>query len=69
MDLANRILALRSFGNQRVNMYWCSSAESEKLVKSIEDTVEKLTQAGPNPLKSSERIEIKEKKVLTTPAE
>ena len=55
----------RGFGNQRINQYWLSGAESEKLVKSIEDTLEKIQKAGPNPLKSSE----KEKKVLTTPAE
>ena len=65
VDLANRILDRRGFGNQRINQYWLSGAESEKLVKSIEDTLEKIQKAGPNPLKSSE----KEKKVLTTPAE
>ena len=69
VDLANRILKLRRFGTQRVNMYWCSSAESEKLVKSIEDTLGKLEQEGPNPLKSSSQVDIKAKKVLTTPAE
>jgi hypothetical protein len=51
-------------------MYWCSSAESEKLVKSIEDALEKIRRAGPNPLKStniSDKNEVAEK--LTTPAE
>jgi len=31
-------------------MYWLSSAESEKFVKSIEDAREKIQQAGPNPI-------------------
>jgi len=63
VDLANRILDRRGFGNQRINQYWLSSAESEKLVKSVEDTLEKVQRLGPNPLKSIA------KKVLTTPAE
>jgi len=33
-------------------MYWCSSAESEKLVKSVEDALIKVQRSGPNPLKS-----------------
>ena len=69
VDLANRILDRRGFGNQRINQYWLSGAESEKLVKSIEDTVEKIKKAGPNPLKSSAKVEFEEEKVLTTPAE
>jgi coenzyme F420-reducing hydrogenase delta subunit len=31
-------------------MYWCSSAEAEKLVKSIEDAYEKVSRIGPNPI-------------------
>jgi coenzyme F420-reducing hydrogenase delta subunit len=31
-------------------MYWLSSAESEKFVKSIEDARDKIAQAGPNPI-------------------
>jgi coenzyme F420-reducing hydrogenase delta subunit len=31
-------------------MYWLSSAEGEKLVKSVEDTFEKVKMLGPNPL-------------------
>jgi len=54
VDLANRILERRGLGNQRVNQYWLSSAESEKLVKSVEDTLEKVQRAGLNPLKSAE---------------
>ena len=50
MDLANHILERRGFGNQRVNMYWCSSAEAEKLVKSVEDAFEKIQRLGPNPI-------------------
>jgi coenzyme F420-reducing hydrogenase delta subunit len=33
-------------------MYWCSSAESEKLVKSVEDAYEKVKRLGPNPIKN-----------------
>jgi coenzyme F420-reducing hydrogenase delta subunit len=33
-------------------MYYCSSAEGEKLVKSVEDTMEKLKRIGPNPIKA-----------------
>ncbi len=70
MDLANRILDRRGFGNQRINQYWLSGAESQKLVKSIEDAVEKVHRAGPNPIKSLETAQKSEvKKVLTTPVE
>lgn len=54
VDLANRILDRRGFGNQRVNQYWLSSAEAEKLVKSVEDTLEKIRKIGPNPLNIQE---------------
>jgi F420-non-reducing hydrogenase iron-sulfur subunit len=54
VDLANRILERRGLGNQRINQYWLSSAESEKLVKSVEDTLEKVQRAGLNPLKSAQ---------------
>ena len=50
-------------------MYWCSSAESEKLVKSIEDALEKIHRAGPNPIKSLDNQKKSKKKVLTTPLE
>lgn len=66
MDLANHILERRGFGNQRVNMYWCSSAESEKLVKSVEDALEKVQRLGPNPI-STPGLEVSKKKVSTTP--
>ena len=70
VDFANRILESRGFGNQRVNMYWLSSAESEKLVKSVEDANEKVHRAGPNPInlmKIESESEIK--KTITTPVE
>jgi hypothetical protein len=35
-------------------MYWCSSAESEKLVNSIEDALEKVRAEGPNPMNLSQ---------------
>jgi len=66
VDLANRILESRDFGNQRVNMYWLSSAESEKLVKSVEDAFEKVKRAGPNPINIM-NIKSSKKKVVTTP--
>ena len=73
VDLANRILDRRGFGNQRINQYWLSGAESDKLVKSVEDTLEKVKRLGPNPLKlkdSGSKSKVKKaKKVLTTPAE
>ena len=63
VDLANRILDRRGFGNQRVNQYWLSSAESEKLVKSVEDTLEKIRKIGPNPLNSHETKAVKKGKI------
>lgn len=54
VELANRILESRGFGNQRINMYWLSGAESEKFVRSVEDALEKVKKAGPNPLNLSE---------------
>lgn len=66
VDLANRILESRGFGSQRVNMYWLSSAESEKLVKSVEDAFEKVKRAGPNPINIM-NIKSSKKKVVTTP--
>ena len=66
VDLANRILESRGFDNQRVNMYWLSSAESEKLVKSVEDAFEKVKRAGPNPINTM-TIKSSKKKVVTTP--
>ena len=35
-------------------MYWCSSAEGEKLVKSVEDAYEKVQRIGPNPINLTE---------------
>ena len=64
IELANRILEKRGFGAQRINMYWCSSAESEKLVKSVEDMYEKITRIGPNPIKTTDKGT---NEVLTTP--
>jgi len=67
VDFANRILESRGFGSQRVNMYWLSSAESEKLVKSVEDAYEKTQRAGPNPINTIDKKKVKE--ILTTPVE
>ena len=50
-------------------MYWCSSAESEKLVKSIEDALEKIHRAGPNPINSLDNQKKSKNKVSTTPTE
>ena len=70
MDLANRILEKRGFGSQRINMYWLSGAESAKLVKSVEDALEKVVRAGPNPINSLESdSKDKIKEILTTPIE
>ena len=68
VDFANRILDSRGFGNQRVNMYWLSSAEGEKFVKSVEDAYEKINRAGPTPMNTMDIKKVKQKK-LTTPVE
>jgi len=49
-------------------MYWLSGAEADKLVKSVEDSYEKIKQSGPNPIKTMEIKELKQKEV-TTPLE
>jgi hypothetical protein len=49
-------------------MYWLSGAEADKLVKSVEDAYEKVTRSGPNPLKSMDIKNVKQK-TLTTPVE
>ena len=70
VDLANRILERRGFGSQRINQYWLSSAEAEKLVKSVEDTYEKVQRMGLNPIKSANsKLKGQAKKALTTPVE
>lgn len=68
VDLANRILKNRGFGDQRVNMYWLSGAESEKFVKSVEDAYEKVKKAGPNPLKAMD-VKIPKNELVITPIE
>lgn len=51
-------------------MYWLSGAESEKLVKSVEDAIEKITKAGPNPIKTLDVEPRKKfKKIITPPIE
>ena len=70
IKLANRILASRGFGNQRVNMYWLSGAESEKFVRSVEDMYEKVVKLGPNPINLEEiQEQTEENKLITTPIE
>jgi len=70
VELANRILAFRGFGNQRANMYWVSGGDAGKFVESVEDAYEKLCKAGPNPLKTIEKETlVKSKQVITNPAE
>jgi len=68
VDIANRILERRGFGGQRINMYWLSSAEAEKLVKSVEDALEKVSRLGPNTINIKGVKEVK-KEILTTPIE
>ena len=64
VDFANKILDSRVFGSKRINMYWCSSAESEKFVKSMEDAFEKVKREGPNPV-NLEQSKFTEKKLET----
>ena len=47
-------------------MYWCSSAEAEKLVKSVEDAFEKIQRLGPNPI-SIPGLEASKEEISTTP--
>ena len=47
-------------------MYWLSSAESEKFVKSVEDAFEKIQRLGPNPI-STQGLEVSKNEVTTTP--
>jgi coenzyme F420-reducing hydrogenase delta subunit len=68
VDLANRILKNRGFGDRRVNMYWLSGAESEKFVRSVEDAYKKVKESGPNPLKTMD-IKIPKEKIAITPVE
>ena len=68
VDLANRILESRGFGSQRINQYWLSGAESEKLVKSVEDALEKVNRIGPNPIKNMD-IKTLEVETLIPPIE
>lgn len=49
-------------------MYWLSSAEAEKLVKSVEDAYEKINRLGPNPIKQSD-INSKKKQATIAPVE
>ena len=42
-------------------MYWLSSAEGEKLVKSVEDACEKVKRLGMNPLRIPDKKIVKKK--------
>ncbi|TXT63303.1 MAG: hypothetical protein BAJALOKI1v1_750017 [Promethearchaeota archaeon] len=37
-------------------MYYCSSAEGDKLAKSVMDAQEKIQRIGPNPIKTEQVI-------------
>ena len=70
VELANRILESRGFGNQRINMYWLSGGDAGKFVESVEDDYKKLEKAGPSPLNlEDEERKVEKKQVITTPAE
>ena len=70
IKLANRILESRGFGDQRVNIYWLSGAESEKFVRSVEDAYDKVEKIGPNPINLEQTQEVKkEKKLIAAPIE
>lgn len=47
-------------------MYWLSGAEADKLVKSVEDSYEKIKKSGPNPIRST-HIEKSKQKVVPSP--
>ena len=49
-------------------MYWLSGAEADKLVKSVEDSYEKIKRSGTNPIKTMGNKELKQK-VPPTPLE
>ncbi len=40
-------------------MYYCSSAEGDKLVKSVKDAHEKIQRLGPNPIKIENQARLK----------
>lgn len=70
VDLANRILESRGFGNQRINMYWLSGGDAGKFVESVEDAYEKVKEAGPSPVNlEDEEMKVDTKQAITTPAE
>lgn len=70
VELANRILASRGFGNQRINMYWVSGGDAGKFVESVEDAYKKVSKAGLSPLNLiDEEPKVETKQVITTPAE
>ena len=70
VDLANRILESRGFGNQRINMYWLSGGDAGKFVESVEDAYEKIKKAGPSPLNlEDEEMKVDTKQAITTPVE
>jgi coenzyme F420-reducing hydrogenase delta subunit len=43
-------------------MYWLSSAEGEKFVKSVEDAFEKIKRLGPSPINLMEVKAVKKQK-------
>lgn len=70
VDLANRILESRGFGNQRINMYWLSGGDAGKFVESVEDAYKKVSKAGPSPLNLvNDKSKVEAKQVITTPTE
>ncbi|TXT60164.1 MAG: hypothetical protein BAJALOKI2v1_130046 [Promethearchaeota archaeon] len=51
-------------------MYWISSAESEKFVKSVEDAYDKVKREGLNPINHGHSKQLTdENEILTTPTE
>ena len=68
VDLANRILDSRGYGNQRINMYRLFLSSLPATLEPGEDAYEKIKRSGPNPIKTMETKELKQK-VVTTPLE
>lgn len=70
VELANRILESRGFGNQRINMYWVSGGDAGKFVESVKDAYEKLKKAGPSPINLVDKEpKVETTEIITTPLE
>lgn len=52
VKFVKNILRVLRLGEDRVNMYFLSAADATKFVSAVEDMVDQVKKAGPNPLKT-----------------